>query len=163
MKLFKIVIIFYSLYIISSLNYAFNIPTNNRLVLRLINHSTKTLAYAGVAKMNVGNTFFISPNVIFPGGAATIIGTATPYADLAGKIYFHDNTNYNHLLYIIDPRMINFKKPTFSIQNEKLISFVKPASFIKNENQSPSSIAYTSTTVTIEDNVKALAKKNSIS
>jgi hypothetical protein len=132
--------------------FAFNVPTNSILTLRLVNHSNETLTYAGVTKTNLGNSFFVIPKTILPGGAATITGITTPYADLVGKIRFRDTKNYNHLLHIIDPRMINFKQPLFSIHNENLISFVKPSSFAKNTNQDPTSIAYSSATVIIEKN-----------
>jgi hypothetical protein len=149
-----IIIISFSFFLISQLGFAFNSPTNSILTLRLVNDSTETLIYEGVTETNLGNSFVITPKVILPGGAATITGITTPYTDLAGKMSFRDNKNYTHLLHIIDPRMINFKEPIFSIYNENLISFVKPSSFKKNEIQSPDSIAYSSATVVIEESIK---------
>jgi hypothetical protein len=133
--------------------FAFIAPTNSTLTLRLINNSTETLTYTGISKTNLGNSFTIMPRVILPGGAATIVGVTTPYVDLVGKMRFRDTKNFTHLLNIVDPRMINIKQPVFSIHNENLISFVKPASFTKNENQSPGSIAYSSATVVIEKGI----------
>lgn len=153
MKTTKAILFFCNLCILSHLCFAFNAPTNSTLTLRLVNNSTETLTYAGITKTNLGNSFFVTPKIIFPGGAATIVGITTPYADLVGKIRFRDNKNYNHLFHIMDPRMIHFQQPVFSIYNENLISFVKPSSFIKNENQDPSSIAYPSATVIIEDGI----------
>jgi hypothetical protein len=153
MKYLKRWLILFYFYSTLSVSYTFNIPANQTLVLRLINHSTRILTYAGVAKMNLGNFFFVTPKIVMPGGAATIVGITSPYTDLAGKVYFHDDTNYNHLLHIVDPRMINFKRPVFSINNENLISFVKPKSFTQNENQSPGSIAYTAATIVVENNI----------
>src|SRR5579862_5169477 len=152
MKLIK-TIAFCSLCIITSACFAFSAPTNSTLTLQLINHSTETLIYTGTTKTNLGNAFFIMPKVILPGGAATIVGTTTPYVDLVGKMRFRDTKHYTHLLNIVDPRMIAFKAPVFSIHNENLISFVKPSSFAKNENQDPSSIAYSAATVVIEDGI----------
>jgi len=153
MKIIKIMLFFCSFCILPHLCFAFNAPTNSTLTLRLVNNSTETLTYAGVTKTNLGNSFFVTPKIILPGGAATIVGITTPYMDLVGKIRFRDTKNYNHLFHIMDPRMINFKQPIFSIYNENLISFVKPSSFIKNENQGPSSIAYSSATVIIEGGI----------
>ncbi len=150
MTLNKSLILFCSLYIMTCSSFAFITPTNSTLTLRLVNHSTETLTYAGVTKTNLGNDFSIIPKVILPGGAATIIATTTPYVDLVGKLHFRDTKNFTHLLNIDDPRMINLKQPVFSIHNNNLISFVKPSSFTKNENQSPDAIAYSSATVVIE-------------
>ena len=154
MNLIKTLILFCSLCIMTCSCFAFNIPTNSTLTLRVVNHSTETLTFAGVTKSNLGNSFSIMPRVILPGGAATIIATTTPYVDLVGKLHFRDTKNFTHLLNIDDPRMINLKQPVFSIHNDNLISFVKPSSFAKNENQSPSAIAYSSATVVIEGGIK---------
>lgn len=154
MKTIRMLIAFASFCIAAHCGFAFNAPTHSTLTLRLVNHSTETLTYAGISKTNLGNSFFVTPKVILPGGAATIVGITTPYTDLIGQMHFRDNKNYSHLLYISDPRMINFKQPIFSIYNENLISFVKPASFIKNENQDPSSVAYSSATIVIENGIK---------
>lgn len=154
MKIITVILFFCSVYILPHLCFAFNAPTNSTLTLRLVNNSSETLTYAGVTKTNLGNSFFVTPKIILPGGAATILGITTPYADLVGKIRFRDTKNYNHLLHIVDPRMINFKRPLFSICNENLISFVKPSSFIKNANEDPSSIAYSSATVIIEQAIR---------
>jgi hypothetical protein len=151
MKISKIIKFIYTLLIASQCCYAFNAPTNDTLTLRLINHSSKTLVYTGAKKINVGNSFFVTPTTILPGGAAIVVGVATPYTDLSANLPFQDETRYTHLLHIVDPRMITFKQPTFSIYNKNLISFVKPTSFVKNENQDPSSLAYSSTTVIIQD------------
>lgn len=153
MKIIKIILFFCSFYFLPPVCLAFNAPTNSTLTLRLVNHSAETLTYAGITKINLGNSFFVTPKTILPGGAATIVGITTPYVDLVGKIRFRDTKNYNHLFRIVDPRMINFKQPIFSIYNENLISFVKPSSFIKNANQDPSSIAYSSATVIIEEGI----------
>ncbi len=155
MKKIKGLITIFSLCIFTQLSYAFNAPTNETLTLRLINHSSKTLSYIGVRKTNVGNSFFVTPTVIFPGGAAIIVGTATPYTDLAANLPFQDETHYTHLLHISDPRMINLKQPIFSIYNDKLISFVTPASLSKNENQDIDSIAYSAATIVIENTAHA--------
>lgn len=153
MNLLKMLIYTCSLYLMTSTCFAFIAPTNSTLTLTVINNSAETLTFAGVSKTNLGNHFTIMPQVILPGGAATIIGTTTPYVDLIGKLRFRDTKNYNHLLNINDPLMINLKQPVFSIHNENLISFVKPSSFTKNENQSPGAIAYSSATVKIENGI----------
>ncbi len=154
MKKIKMIIYFCSLCIITHTCFAFNAPTNSTLTLTLVNNSTETLTYEGVTHTNLGNSFFITPCVIFPGGAATIVGITTPYTDLVGKMRFRDNKNYNHLLTIIDPRMIDLQKPVFSVHNENLISFVNPSSFSKNASQDPYSIAYASATITLEKGIK---------
>ena len=151
MKKIKLILKIFSLYIITQLSYGFNAPTNNTLTLQLSNQSSHTLTYTDVRKTNIGNSFSVTPTVILPGGSAIVIGTATAYADLAGNLPFQDEQHYTHLLHIIDPRMINFKNPTFSIYNDKLISFVKFSSFTKNENQEINSIAYSDVTVVIRD------------
>lgn len=133
---------------------AVNFEANNRVVLKLINHSNKTLAYAGVSKMNIGNTFYVMPKVIVPGGAATIVGIAMPYKDLVGALYFRDEkSNYSNLLHIHDPRMLDIKQPLFAMYNSNLVSFIKPNSFVKNENEDSHSLAYTSATIVIENNI----------
>lgn len=143
-----------SLYFMASTSFAFITPANSTLTLRLVNHSTETLTFTGVTQSNLGNNFTIMPKVILPGGAATIIGTTTPYVDLVGKLRFRDTKKFSHLLNIDDPRMINLKQPLFSIHNDNLISFVKPSSFTKNENESPEAIAYSSATIVIESGIK---------
>jgi hypothetical protein len=155
MKKIKLLITIFSLYLFTERGYAFNAPTNDTLTLRLINHSSQTLTYAGIRKTNIGNLFFITPAVIFPGGAAIIVGTTTPYTDLVANLSFQDETHYTHLLHINDPRMINLKQPIFSIYNNKLISFVTPASLSKNENQDMDSIAYSAATIVIENTAHA--------
>lgn len=156
MNLLKLKTVVYScsLYLLTNACFAFIAPTNSTLTLRLINKSSETLTFTGVSKTNLGNNFTIMPRVILPGGAATIVGTTTPYVDLVGKLRFRDTKNFSHLLNINDPRMINFKQPLFSIHNDNLISFVKPSSFVKNENQSPDAIAYPSATVVVENGIK---------
>jgi hypothetical protein len=155
MKKIKLLIAIFSLCLFTQWSYAFNAPTNDTLTLRLINHSSQTLTYTGVRKTNIGNVFFVTPTVIFPGGAAIIVGTTTPYTDLVANLSFQDKTHYTHLLHINDPRMINLKQPIFSIYNDKLISFVTPLSLSKNENQDIDSVAYSAATVVIENAVHA--------
>ncbi len=153
MKIINMFVSFCSLFIVACSCFAFSAPTNSTLTLTLVNRSAETLTYAGITKTNLGNSFSITPQIIYPGGAATIVGTTTPYNDLVGKIRFRDTKKYNHILHINDPRMINFKQPVFSINNKNLISFVRPSAFVKNTNQNPSSIAYPSATVVIEEGI----------
>lgn len=146
-------ICFCSLYIMTSCCFALTSPVNSTLTLRLINNSTETLTYTGVTHSNLGNSFVVIPQTILPGGAATIIGTTTPYVDLVANIRFRDTKKYNHLLHIVDPHMMDIKRPVFAINNQNLVSFVRPSSFTKNENEDMNSIAYPTATITIENGI----------
>ncbi|EKD53653.1 MAG: hypothetical protein ACD_60C00162G0008 [uncultured bacterium] len=148
MKIFKKCCLFFMVYALTELCYAFD--TNpGMLSLTVINHSKETLSYSGVTGTHLGNTFLMSSNDILPGGTAVITGVTTSADDLMGAVRLRDTEGNVNLFRIDDHRRSHIGQPMFFMNNDHLVSFVKSRTF--NPNANPHALAIVAAEVEIED------------
>lgn len=140
-KIFFLILFLYS-------NSIFATKFINQFNLTLINQTQKTFHFTHLTHENPGNVFIVNSNLL-PGQTASISGETSDKNDLAGSLYFQDDTGKESILSIIDYRQFHVGQSIFSMSGDTIFSTL--ISKTLNPDINPKALMYSAATIKIVD------------